>query len=248
MIEKIKFTFRIIATFFKSPIVTDYFKENESKYKIKITDKYKLKERYKLNDLQIINLTCGCPVPQFTLCDFHGYSSSEDVFKTACIFKVKGKRIASFERTIDFRNMEIINDKMIVNDEGKGISTNAFLNQLIQAYALGFKNLSMQAAGGEEYKAQGKNFFQGYYHWAKYGYILDEDDELKLQVWLKKNKRNEKNLWEVCMNDKSYKLWKETGFHWFGFFEIYQNSPSFYKLNRYLISKGINVSSCNLPL
>lgn len=248
MFETVQFRINTIKTFFKKPVVTDYYNQYKSRFRVNIADKFGLKKKYNVTDIELIKLTCGCPMEDFTICDFQGFSVDADVFKTDCIFKMKGKKIASFERTIDFKNMEVINDKVIVKDEDKGISTNAFLNQLAQASKLNFTKMTMQAAGGVDYIAHGITLFQGYHKWAKYGYLMDDDSEREFQNWLNQNNLPEKSLWQICMNKNTHELWKATGFSWEGTFEIGKGSKSLKLLKKYLVHKQINVSLSNLPL
>ena len=230
-----------VKSIFKEPIQPNFYYENAAKYKLHVIDKFHVKTKYKVSNIDLINLTCGCPVSDFTICYFQAYSIQDDIFKTECQFKKKGKTIASFERTIDFKNKEIINDKMIIKREGKGLCTNAFINQIITGSLMNFRLITLQAAGGINYSDNNSEFWKGYHHWGRYGFIMDEDYHEKFIKWCVQNERLENSLWDLCMTKDGYELWKEKGFSWYGYFYITKNSLSIKRLKRFLRSKNISI-------
>lgn len=209
----------------------------------KLKDTHGFKNKHNLSNNQIVNLCGGIPYDKslITKCDVIGRSISSDEFSVQLTYRGMGKQVAFVDRIIDLATMVIENNEMRVHIEGKGICTNLFINQLRTSIKKNFTQINMHAAGGIDYNPRFPNKkYDGYYHWAKYGYQMTEDSLIKFHTWLNKHNRKERTLLELISTQEGYNLLKHKGESWNGYFSLQTNSRSLKQFKRYLDSKGIN--------
>jgi len=214
-------------------IKTNYVDIPEVLAKVNITN-YKLPPpNVPFSKVELLNLAGGIPDENFDHFNFGIDEVSPQVLEL---------RVDSsyhiLTRTVDLIEMEINNDSFIVNEElrGRGLGTKILLNQIREARRLNFSKLIIYAIGGHEYAED----FNGYAHWAKYGYEMFPYDQARFErEW---SRFGLATLRELAQNPGYYKIWELQGFSWSGMFKL--NDPitlSF--LKEYIqsqIEKGFN--------
>ncbi len=138
-------------------------------------------------------------------------------------------------RNMDFQLGRIDNNYMHVENKGKGIGTNLFLNQLLTARKHGFKRLYMVAFAPSDDLA-----WYGYYFWANMGF--ENSDVAEYRDWARAMGREEITLSELMQSESGRELWKKTGFTWIGNFYLSKGHPCLSYLRMHLQRKGIDLN------
>jgi hypothetical protein len=137
------------------------------------------------------------------------------------------------ERQIFPEDRFIDNLLMKTFKQGKGIGTNAFVNQVIEARNLGYKFLQVSA-----FKSDGWN---GFYTWARLGYSMLSSSQNRFDNLMLAYSRSEQSIVELMKTEEGRAFWKRNGFTWAGKFDLADRSENMNALYSYLISKGNNV-------
>jgi hypothetical protein len=201
-------------------------------------DNYGFKNNHKLDTRDFVKLCGGIPTNQITICEFYGTATSPHSYKVNLNYKKKSRIIAQVTRILDFKEMIIENHSMTCPSSVPYIGTSLLLNQIITARKNGFRRINLHAAGGVEYPDGSK--FEGYHLWAKYGFIMDPDYQIKFREWIKNMGRKEKTVQHLILKDDGKELWENEGWHFNGHFDLTDNSKSIKHLRKYLVKKKIN--------
>lgn len=218
-----------------NPTTTNYCNVNAIADKVVFLDfdDNKVADKYHLDPIDILNLSGGIPTDDFLSFVFVIKSTSDHSLTTYIIteqFKVK--------RTIFFSFNYIQNDFMIVETKGRGIGTCLFVNQVIESRKQGFSNFEVHAAGGVSMPGD----WDGYYFWAKIGYMMFDADEQSFHLWQKRFNTNHTNLNELVKDAKDLQTWKDNGFDWEGYFDLQDGSQSMTYLIEYLNKRSMNIT------
>lgn len=134
-------------------------------------------------------------------------------------------------RTLLLEVHEIENDRIEIKNQAEGTGLKIFYEQVQQAKALGFKQISCIAAKSEE--------MNGHYTWARVGYIISEEDKEDIENYLRNcGYRGEMKEPHKIVLDPEYKdWWKTNGITWTGIFSLDDNSESMEILINYFNEK-----------
>lgn len=199
---------------------------------IDVTDGYGVKNLYNLSNVNLLNLTGGVPARNISNFRFTAKAINKEVIKT----EINCDEFAT-SRTLDFKNMIIENDYMKVYKREIGIGFNLFINQVKEARTFGFKELKVHAVGGVGWDTG----WNGYHFWAKVGYTLEEDYQVTFSEWLKTHNRLEQTLNEVVTNPNGLKLWRDSGFDWWGTFDLSDDSENMKLLSDYAKRRNLSI-------
>lgn len=134
-----------------------------------------------------------------------------------------------------YKNGSITNEEFYIDDDSrfKGHGTSIFKNQVDEATKQGFSYINTYASGSGELP-HGHN---GYYTWARLGY-MDQSEDIEINPTVKKfNKEHGtdvKNLEELMGFKSGQEYWKRHGSSFEGNFDLKKDSYSQRTLNNYI--------------
>jgi GNAT superfamily N-acetyltransferase len=216
------------------PVQTNFIEERWNHIMFTLDDAYGVMAQFALTLADVVNLCGGIPLPEITGIHAHIFSQYAGAL-TARISTDQYEVI----RMIDLDIRRIDNRVMVVAPEarGQGIGTNLFLNQVQAARQLHFAKLQTYTRAPSLYDEEDQDW-QGYYFWANFGFVNDEEEEFK--KWAIARNRPENTLNELMQTEEGRNLWKHEGFGWIGKFGLGDGDISFTLLIAYLKRKGID--------
>ncbi|MDX1956402.1 MAG: hypothetical protein SFU20_12805 [Chitinophagaceae bacterium] len=141
-------------------------------------------------------------------------------------------------RTIE--NIEILLEK---TDQGKKLGLHAHMFQIEKARAVGFKSISLVAAGSGQEK---DDIFGGYNVWGKLGYTMQSDSQSEFLEKMKREGKEFECLHEIVLDEEHKSYWKENGISWDGEFDLNPQSHNHRLLKLYLFTKDKRNSGVRL--
>jgi hypothetical protein len=188
---------------------------------------------HNVTDIDVINLCGGVPIPDMKETIIKASANSKNAIEV--IIECQQFYVS---RTIDFYLRRISNDMMDVKEKDVGIGTSLFLNQVKTARSLAFRKLTVWALAHD-----GTNAWQGYSHWARLGYQMNDAEEIKdFELMMVKLGRTEKTVNELVLSDVGYEIWKQHRESWSGEFILSDGHPCMTHLKKFLNIKGIDVA------
>lgn len=170
--------------------------------------------------------------------DFNGvanirYDSSERV-----LVSINDNGI-DMTRRINIKDKIIDNDLFVIKKDSKykGQGAKIFGNQVEAARKAGYEKIRTQAAGDLRDRT-----YNGYYTWARLGYMQRNDYNNQLAVRNIKNQTGVDygNFQTMMRTTSGIKAWKEHGSAFAGVFDLKKGSESIKTLNNYLKNKKQN--------
>ncbi len=128
-------------------------------------------------------------------------------------------KIVHLRRTFLPEEMVVENDRIEILTPNKKIGPKIFARQVEHCSERGFKAITCIAAHVP---------FNGYYTWARFGYIMDEEMQPEMDRHLKERhfKGSERTPHEIVLNPAYRKWWKKNGIGWTGTFSLTDGSES----------------------
>lgn len=210
-------------------IQTNYIDELYHHIRFELKNARVTLEQYGFPEREIVNLCGGIPSPDIT---------NIRVVITATYASALCAQVITDQyevsRNMDFDIWRLDNNYMHVQDKGRGIGTNLFLNQLRTARKYPFEKLNTIATAPDDDLA-----WDGYYFWANLGF--ENKDIEDYREWADTMGRKEPTLNELVQTEEGRSLWKRTGFTWIGAFHLAPDHPCMGYLRRHLQRKGIEV-------
>lgn len=170
--------------------------------------------------------------------DFNGvvnirYDSSERV-----LVNINDNGI-NMTRRINIKDKTINNDFFTINPNSKykGQGAKIFESQVKTAQKAGYNQIKTEAAG-----SKGDGNYNGYYTWARLGYMPRNDYNNQVLVRNIKNATGVDygNFQTMMRTTSGIKAWKEHGSAFTGVFDLKKGSESMKTLNNYLKNKKQN--------
>ena len=190
---------------------------------------HRLLKRYDVTPVDLCNLCGGLPSSdtRFTEVSYNIVSTD------SCEFQIVTNRY-HVTRRIDFSHKIVDNHHMEVFAKGNGIGTSLFINQVRTAAQLGFRKISLFAAG-PEYGPE----YDGYVFWGKFGFLMaDINDREDFLEWANYLNYPETDLGQLLLYGEEG-AWRLVGFSWSGTFDLAPRSKSWQQLHQYLQIKGL---------
>lgn len=177
----------------------------------------------------LLNLCGGIPSPDIT----HFKAEIYATYSSALTIKITSDQYEAV-RSMDFSIGRLDNNFLFVNDQGKGLGTNLFLNQLQAARNFSFRRIKVTAMAPSEDEPH----WTGYYFWACLGFQNSDVEEF--QEWARAIGRKEATLSVLMQTKEGRECWKNNGFTWIGDFFLAQDHNCIYQLKNHLNRKGID--------
>jgi hypothetical protein len=177
----------------------------------------------------LLDLCGGIPSPSITGVRIEIFAT----FSSAFAVRICSDQYEAV-RNMDFSIGRIDNNYLFINEQGKCIGTNLFLNQFQAARDNGFKRIHLTAMAPSEEEPD----WSGYYFWACLGF--QHADVNEFEAWAKTMGRKEPTLSDLMQTETGRMLWKATGFTWIGDFFLTEGYKCITHLKAHLQRKGID--------
>ncbi len=152
-------------------------------------------------------------------------------------------------RTIDYNNKSIYNNVISLGENSKYNGTEIFKSQIDEATKQGYKKIETTASGeGNEMTTRvAKGQFNGYYTWARLGYVPDKEYETEIghviSIFNDEHGLDVKNLQELMLTPEGREFWAKFGRSWEGTFDLSEGSYSQKTLADYVKAKKAGVNA-----
>lgn len=142
-------------------------------------------------------------------------------------------RNVHLRRTYLLEVNEVDNDRFEINGTNRGVGRKIFREQVRLLSNTPFTKITCIAS-----KTKTLN---GHYTWARFGYIIDEDERQDItDYFYLVNYNCSENQPHKIVTDQTHRFWwKENGITWTGFFDLAEGSESKMYFQKYLLEKEL---------